>query len=916
MSAVDPDRDGLVGELFSAACALPEAQWAAFLAERCDDEDLREEVLDLLRRDRRGTPVLDQPILDAAQRAALAPVLSTPETIAEYTVVRLIGRGSMGSVYEALQPGTGSRVAVKVLRTGIPSAALLHRFRREADLLARLEHKYIARIHESSSARLGPGEHPFIAMELVDGQPLDRHCRERGLDDRERIALLAKIGEGVDHAHSRGVLHRDLKPSNVLVDGAGQPRIIDFGVARAVGTDQQSWSVRTATGQLVGTLQYMSPEQVLGAPTEIDERADVYALGVIGFELLAGRPPYDVETGSLSTVLERIRNEDPPLLGAVRDELRGDIETIFARALEKKPDDRYASAAELVADLRASLKALPIAARRPGGFAQLRKFGERNPRVVLAAVAFVGVLLLGLGGSIWGWSAARDQEQAVSHLLAEQIELTRAAEEARSEALAASRESEIALGFYEDVMTGLQDHAGGADVRLRDLLVPLSDGIRKDFKGSPRMAAHLHAILGRAFFGVGDFERALVELESSIALIDDERDHVRLTSRFFRAKIWIRSGRLADAVDELEEVAVLYPAHDRELRAQVDATLLRALAKVGDDERAAEVLDEASRPEYESGVELTTLEILQVERASLRARRGELTEAEAELRAILEARRERLGPDNTMTLNASEHLADVLKKQGRFAEVDELLQHIVGVTRRRSGAEHPDTLRIRELITSNALADGRGDDVVHELFELVAISRRLHGEEHTNTARLMSLLGVAATKSGHPDALGILLDAIELSRSLHGPDDARLVHPLNYASSLRYDEQDFEGGVDLLREASRIARLAPTRSLGYESHLAVRLAHGLNQLGLIEQVERVARDALPDSSRVLGEDHEVTIGLVFCLAEALRQQSRWDEALEAYERFARADPDRLSSAWPQIDAGIAEIQAERATRGQ
>ena len=394
---------------FAAACDLPEDEWEAFLAAGCDDPALQAEVLDLLRRDRRGALPLDEPALTAAQREALAslgPSAPAPERIGEYRVVRLIGRGSMGTVYEATRPDTGARVAVKVLRTGVPSAALLHRFRREAETLARLDHPYVARIHGSGTAEIGPGSHPFIAMELVDGLPLDEYCAAHAPDVRARIELVARIGEGVEHAHGRGVLHRDLKPSNVLVDAHGRPRLIDFGVARALSVDERGGSLRTATGQIVGTLQYMSPEQVAGDPVSVGAPADVYALGAIGYELLAGRPPYDVGTCSLGEALERIRNEDPPLLGALRSELRGAVEAIFARALEKDPARRYPGAHELVDDLRAWLEARPVAARAPGALDQLRRFGERNPRVVRAAAAFVGLLILGIAGTSWGWREA------------------------------------------------------------------------------------------------------------------------------------------------------------------------------------------------------------------------------------------------------------------------------------------------------------------------------------------------------------------------------------------------------------------------------------------------------------------------------------------------------------------------------
>src|SRR5215468_10113643 len=260
----------------------------------------------------------------------------------------------MGTVYEAEQDHPRRTVALKVIRRGFTSRELLRRFEREAETLGRLQHVGIAQIYEAGTADSGFGPQPYFAIELIRGRSLLEYANERKLHFRERLEIMAKVADAVQHAHQRGLIHRDLKPGNILVDEAGQPKILDFGVARATDSDSQA-TMQTDIGQLVGTLAYMSPEQVLADPLELDIRSDVYALGVILYELLAERLPYDISR-KIHEALTAIREEDPAKLSSINRSYRGDIETIVAKALEKNKTRRYASAAELAADIRHYLK--------------------------------------------------------------------------------------------------------------------------------------------------------------------------------------------------------------------------------------------------------------------------------------------------------------------------------------------------------------------------------------------------------------------------------------------------------------------------------------------------------------------------------------------------------------------------------
>ncbi len=325
-------------------------------------------------------------------------------------ILGLLGEGGMGTVYEAEQDSPRRPVALKVVRPGLASPALLKRFTHEAQILGRLHHPGIAQVYEAGLADDGQ---PFFAMEFIRGLPLDEYANRHGLDLAARVGLVARVCDAVQHAHDQGVIHRDLKPANILVEETGQPKVLDFGVARATDADLLTAAGLTRTGQLLGTPNYMSPEQVTADPAAIDHRADVYALGVILFELAAHRLPYRLEDRPLAEAARLILEQDPPRLGSIDPELRGDVETIVAKALEKDPARRYPSAADLAADLRRWLAHEPILARPPSALYHLRKFARRHTGLVGGVVATGVALVLGLVGTIlFAVGEARQRGQA------------------------------------------------------------------------------------------------------------------------------------------------------------------------------------------------------------------------------------------------------------------------------------------------------------------------------------------------------------------------------------------------------------------------------------------------------------------------------------------------------------------------
>jgi WD40 repeat protein/serine/threonine-protein kinase RIO1 len=383
-----PDRQRAI-EVFESALDHEPADRDAYLDGVCrGNPELRAEVESLLEADERACGFLEPPEHVASQTASDSdPLIGT--TVGRYHITRVIAAGGMGTVYEAVQEEPRRTVALKVIRAGMTSRSALQRFKHESEILGRLPHPGIAQIYEAGTHG---GDHgpPFFAMEYVPGaRSITQHAKDQRLSTRQRLELFVKVCDAVQAGHRRGVIHRDLKPANILVDENGQPKLIDFGVARATDADLTIAMLQTDVGQLVGTLRYMSPEQCEGDAIEIDTRSDVYALGVVLFELLTGELPYDFSTASPFDVPRVIREQEPRRMSAVNRMLRGDIETIVLKALEKDRVHRYQSVPELLRDIQHYLQHEPIEAKRGRRWYVFQKTLRRHRVAFSVGAAFM-----------------------------------------------------------------------------------------------------------------------------------------------------------------------------------------------------------------------------------------------------------------------------------------------------------------------------------------------------------------------------------------------------------------------------------------------------------------------------------------------------------------------------------------------
>ncbi len=676
-------RETRVREYFERAIASRGAERASVIAQaRAEDESLASEVESLLAYSDE-TGLLDGGVSGVADVIAelTEECGKTPSEIGQFAVVREIGRGGMGVVYEAQQRFPQRRVAVKLVRSDVATPSMMRRFRHEAQALGMLQHMAIAQVLEAGVAQVDGRARSFIAMELAEGLALHKWVRERKASPREILELMAKVADGVDHAHKRGVIHRDMKPSNVIVNERAEPKILDFGVARLTESGQQTGAtIATAAGQVIGTIGYMSPQQLSGDQRQIDVRCDVYAMGAMLYELLADKPAIEVPTLSLLEAIEAIKTKDPTPLGRVRTELRGDIEAIVGKALEKSVEKRYQTASELAEDIRRYLQGQPVLARPQTAMYQLRKFAGRNKALVTAVSVVAATVVVAVAGVAW---------QAVL--------ATRAAERATQQAQRAEQTAEV---LRRMIAAGTPQVAGGRELTVREMLDASAGDLEKTTDIDPIVMANTHALLGDMYASLTQFERSIHHqrlaeqelLEQTGAMSPESlAARVRLALALSRAGRRFADDEYARRAYE-DAVAVLGPDHKTSMLAETalglsiaDKYLLRMKEAIDICERSwkrhARVLGE----KHEQTMTALQAVVLVSGRLPNEQRSIEWS------RKLVRMREEQLGPDSAVTLIAHVNLASVYRQHDMNEEAFELFCKIEEPCMRVLGMNHSYT---------------------------------------------------------------------------------------------------------------------------------------------------------------------------------------------------------------------------------
>ncbi len=684
-----PRSDPRAEEIFMAALACETGRRAQLLRERCaGDAALHANVQSLLDADAVAGGFLDPPVTplcDAGPKDSHGDDL-VGQHVGRYQIDGVIASGGMGTVYKATQDRPHRIVALKLIRQGLATRATRRRFEHEAEILGRLQHPNIAQVFDAGTFRRDGLSLPFLAMEYIpDAATIVDDADARRLSIQARVELIAIVCDAVHHAHQQGVIHRDLKPANIVVDAAGRPKVLDFGVARLTNSDVQAATLQTHTGQLVGTLPYMSPEQSAGASKDIDIRSDVYAIGVLACELLAGRLPYDLNDKSVFEALRVIREVEPVSMGTIRKALRGDLSTIVAKALEKDKHRRYTSASELAADLRRFLHDEAIVARPPSAVYQMRKFARRHRAVVFGGLVAIIALSVGLAMAVI---------QAVH-------------------ASAARDEAEAVVVFLVETLGEANLNNAGPNVRVRELLDAASGRVGREFADQPLVEARLRGVIGVSYQSLGLYTKADVHLQQAFTI--------------YRRELGKADRRTLDAMNELAPVAFW--------RKDFETAIPRA--------REALTL---ARREFgnEDSDTLNAMENL----AALLVGAGETDDAEPLLFELLSTTRRLRGDEHSETLDRTNHVARLRRAQNRPAEAADLLRETLSTARRTLGDDHQKTLSYQLYLAEVLRESGESAEAEALYRRTLEFGTPLWGEAHLKTLRLTVGLATLLAEQG------------------------------------------------------------------------------------------------------------------------------------------------------------------------
>ena len=636
---------------------------------------------------------------DAAEHALRV----VPEIIGDYRILGLIGEGGMGTVYKAEQLHPQRFVALKMITPGISNEKVLRRFKRESEALGRLQHPGIAQIYEAGTADTGFGPQPYFAMEFIQGQILWEYAHGRRLTTPQRLELMVQVCEAVHHAHERGIIHRDLKPGNILVDTNGQVKVLDFGVALLTDSDAHV-TRQTDMGQLIGTLAYMSPEQALADSQPLDIRSDVYALGVILYELLANKMPYTIHGKAVHEAVQAIREEEPPPLSSVHTSFRGDIDTIVTKALEKDKTRRYASAMELAGDIRRHLADEPITARPPSTAYQIRKFARRHKALVTGTVSVFLALVIGV--------VASTREAVRAH----KAEL--AAEEQRKRADQEATAARAVIDFLQnDLLAQASASNQGSkpdpELKVRTALDRAAARIEGKFGQQPELEAAIQDTIGKTYYQLGLYTEARKQLERALGL--------------YRQTLGEENPKTLSTMSRLGRTAWLQAEYQ-----EAGKLLTRAV----EGQRRVLGTDNADT--------LYSMNNL----ANVYRAEGKDAEAEALYSQTLEIRRRVLGPEHPDTLTSTNNLANVYWSQGKYAQAETLYRQAMTTQRRVLGPEHPDALLSMGNLADTVSKQGKFAEAETLFAQVVEISRRVMGPEHPRTFDFLSDTGAMYQRQG------------------------------------------------------------------------------------------------------------------------------------------------------------------------
>ncbi len=813
-TTVEPDAWAKIKEIFNAALDVPTSERDAFIGRECDgDTEIASEVLSLLDAHVGASEFIEKPasssVTDFVERSRTSRV---GQILGSYRIEGEIGKGGMGAVFLASRADSEfkKKVAVKLIKRGFDTDEIIRRFRHERQILATLEHPYIARLIDGGATDDGL---PYLVMDYVRGRTLTRFADENELAIGERLELFMKVCSAVSYAHQNLVVHRDLKPSNILVLDDGSPRLLDFGIAKLIAADEATLNADpTNTLARAMTPEYASPEQVSGHP--VSTSSDIYSLGVILYELLTGYRPFQVKTNRADEIVRIITDTSPTKPSSIcrsqgvrvsvrnpqylAKELRGDLDNIILMAIRKEPERRYSSVEQFAEDIRRFLAGLPVIAQEDTFSYRASKFVKRNKAGVAAGIG-VGVSLIAgiIASSRQAKIAARQRDRA------------------RREARKAEKVNE----FLQRMLASADPRVVGKDVKVIEVLEIAARSLESDFANQPDIAARLELTLGRTYLSLGQLESA--------------EKHLRFALRLCREAFPKRSVQMARTVGAIG----------------------RLLQQKGDIKNAEPAFEEAlaTLRSIHPGT-LDEADLLN-EFGYLVALKGDLDRALKLHRDELDIKRRSTGEDSVEVAKSLEKIGGVLISMGRNGDGEPMLRRSLQIFQKVHGPEHPD-IALSMINLAGAIIETRPAEAEALCRESLSMRRKLLGEDHVDVVWSLYNLAYVLINCGDPEgSRRFMLEALG-KRGVNLPDDNPVVSScLLLLGRCQIETGDPRGALEIFRECLALRTKTLPKDHWLLSSTRSFIGECLFKLGETEAGAHHIRESYAAIRAKLGNDH-------------------------------------------------------------